>query len=170
MSLFEVSFGVAVVSVFVGWAAALVGEGELADDEEDEEDDEDREEELLEEAELDADEEEEETGRKKGKRGKEEDEEEGATGRGSTGRGTTVSPAIEAWGFPLIYAYGMERRNGGREEAKSMKAAAMKEYDKSSLSDPQDQVHLIKDGKPFYTPEVTRGKLRLVSSHSTSSG
>ena len=32
MSLFEVSFGVAVVSVFVGWAAALVWEVELEDD------------------------------------------------------------------------------------------------------------------------------------------
>lgn len=58
--LFEVSFGVAVVSVFVGWAAALVWEDELVDDvdevegveDADDEDDED-DEELLEEAELD---------------------------------------------------------------------------------------------------------------------
>lgn len=55
MSLFEVSFGVAVVSVFVGWAAALVWEVELEDDvdEVEEVEEADEEDELLEEEELD---------------------------------------------------------------------------------------------------------------------
>ena len=70
------------------------------------------------------------------------------------GRPHTVSPAIRAWGYPLLLTY---RTLPSRLERMNYKAEQMRQFERLPLANPHDQQH---DG--FFPANLTREQLLFV--------
>lgn len=73
------------------------------------------------------------------------------------GRPIKISTAIREWAYPRIYTYGKLATAKRTKDAKAFKSATMEEFEKSTLSDPMDQVHL-----DVFPVSMTRKELKTV--------
>ena len=74
--------------------------------------------------------------------------------RKKIGRPHDVSPAIRAWGYPLLAAY---QKLKGRAQRMRYKAKKMRQFKSSPLADPQAEAH-----NAFFPLHVTRDHLHHV--------